>query len=113
MLDAIVIGVVALVALVAAAVIAREKVADAAGNFADNPLLKTREESQVIGSVISEPVTVLDVRKPSRDEAFRNIDRLAEFFGEQGNTEGVHAAKLAGLALFSGGKFDEVPNDGE
>jgi len=114
MVDAIVIGSVALVALVAAAVIAREKVADAAGNFADNPSPTSPAWANLQPRVEDEKQPVdskQELRGMTRIEAFASIDLLSDFFGEEGNSAGLLAMRNAGLAMFA--RIVEVPNDGE
>lgn len=107
MLDEVIIGAVALIALVAAAVIAKEKVADAAGNFADNPRvdvlpLPPRDEIiKTTGEIIAGVAEPPPKQSMGRIEAFRCIDSLSDFFGEEGNTDGVLAMRSAGLAMFA------------
>ena len=97
MIDAIIVGAVVLVALVAAVVMAKEKFDDAINNGPNlmDPLPIDEPKQQQAESVRY---------KMPRSAAFERIDSLGEYFSEEGNQRGSAAMREAGLAMFDSGE---------
>jgi hypothetical protein len=97
MIDALIVGAVVLVALVAAVVMAKEKFDDAINNGPKlmDPLPADEPKQQP-----AEPVKY----KMPRVAAFERIDSLGEYFSEEGNQRGCAAMREAGLAMFDSGE---------
>jgi len=58
--------------------------------------------------VISRVEPLTGASASSRAEAFQHVDELVNYFGAEGNSQGVEAAKSAGVALF---RAPELPSE--
>ena len=102
MIDALIVGTVVLVALLAGVVMAKEKWDDAINN---GPKLMDPFPADEPKQQPAEPVKY----KMPRAAAFERIDSLGDYFGEEGNQRGSAAMREAGLAMFDSGESIRGP----
>jgi hypothetical protein len=100
MIDAIIVGAVVLVALVAAVVMAKEKWDDA---ISSGPAWTNLVPSVPEDEPKQQPAEPVRYKMP-RSAAFERIDSLGEYFSEEGNQRGSAAMREAGLAMFDSGE---------
>jgi len=103
MVDALIVGAVVLVALIAAVVMAKEKWDDA---ISSGPAWTNLVPSVPIDEPKQQPAEpeFLSIYKMPRAVAFERIDSLLDYFSEEGNQRGSAAMREAGLAMFDSGE---------